>query len=199
MSAFQIPEWDGMFIPDVSLLESFLRASGVYLGILLLFRVVLRRQSGGIGLPDVMLAVLVSECVSQALGAEAKSIPNGLASVAALLFWSYTFDRLAYRWRWIERLLEPRSVPLIASGKVLEQNMSKEGITAEELASQLREHGVEDAARVHSAVLESDGCISVVEGQAPEMKEMREMLRTLLSEVRELRSNLSARDPKVVK
>ncbi len=129
MTAFELPEWGGMLVPDMSLVESFVRATLVYFGILILFRVVLTRQTESMGLPDVMLAVLVSECVSQALGAQAKSIPNGLVSVAALLFWSYLFDRLGGRWKWFERLLEPPPVALMHDGEVLPSNMSRQGIT----------------------------------------------------------------------
>ena len=105
---FQMPDWAGILVPDLSLVESFARASVVYLSLVVLFRVVLNRQTGSIGLPDVMLVVLVSECVSQSLSADAKSVPNGLAAVAALLFWSYALDRLSCRWPWLQRRLEPR-------------------------------------------------------------------------------------------
>ena len=195
MTAFEMPDWGGMVVPDMSLVESFVRASLVYFGILILFRVVLTRQTGAMGLPDVMLAVLVSECVSQALGAQAKSIPNGLVSVAALLFWSYLFDRLGGRWKWFERLLEPPPVPLMHDGEVLSANMGKQGITDDELASQLREHGIEDRAKVKSAILESDGCISVVEADDPAMTEVREILRSLRNEMAELRAAVKSHDP----
>src|SRR5215208_3622446 len=81
-----LPDPETMFVPDLSLLESFARASVIYLGLLALFRLVLKRQAGSLGLPDIMLAVLVSECVSQALSAGANSVPNALAAVSALLF-----------------------------------------------------------------------------------------------------------------
>ncbi|VTS00674.1 Uncharacterized protein OS=Cyanothece sp. (strain PCC 7425 / ATCC 29141) GN=Cyan7425_0947 PE=4 SV=1: DUF421 [Gemmata massiliana] len=170
MSAFQAPNWEQVFVPDASLLESFLRGTVVYLSVLLLFRVVLKRQGGSIGLPDIMLVVLVSECVSAPLGAEAKSIPNGLAAVLALLVWSYSIDRLCYRWPWLRRRLEPEPVPVVADGKALEKNMSAEGLTDDELRAQLRENGVDDVREVRSAFIESDGSVSVVpkgDGPAP--------------------------------
>src|SRR5688500_2512923 len=67
MTALQLPDWEKVFVPDGSLLESFVRGTLVFLGILLLFRIVHKRQRGSVGLGDVMLLLLVSEAVSQAL------------------------------------------------------------------------------------------------------------------------------------
>ena len=44
---------------------------------------------------------------------------------------------------------------------VLHRNLRREMISVEELESQLRLHGVEDAARVRAAYFESDGQLSV--------------------------------------
>ncbi len=63
------------------------------------------------------------------------------------------------------------------------------------MASQLREHGIEDRAKVKSATLESDGCISVVEADDPAIRELREMMRSLLKEMAELRAAVTGRDP----
>ena len=129
-----MPDWSSVFVPDASLLESFVRGSVVYLSILILFRVVMKRQSGSLGLPDVMLVVLVSECVSTALSSEAKSVANGIVAVGALLFWSFVLDRLGHRWPWFQRLLEPQPVVLVEDGKPNHENLDREGITDEELA-----------------------------------------------------------------
>lgn len=162
MTGIQLPNWGDVFVPDGSLLESFLRGTVVYLSILVLFRIVLKRQGGSVGLPDVMLVVLVSECVSASLSAETKSIPNGLVAVSALLFWSYTLDRLSHHWPWLERLLEPRPLQLVRDGEMLRENMAAEGITEDELKTQVRLNGVENVAQVKAAFIESEGAISVI-------------------------------------
>ena len=167
MGAFDLPEWAAIFVPDASLLGSFVRGSVVYLSLIALFRVVLRRQTGSIGLPDIMLVVLLSECVSASLSAEAKSVPNGLAAVLALLFWSYALDRLGHRWAWLQRLLEPAPVALVRDGRPLREHLDREGITDDELMAQVRAGGVDDLSRVKLATLEPDGNVSVVEQDAP--------------------------------
>lgn len=165
MSGFERPDWVGMFVPSVSILESFLRGTATYFAILVLFRVVLKRQAGGIALPDLMLVVLVSECVSNALTAQATSITNGLVAVFALLFWSYAIDWLSYHQKWLQRVLEPPAIELIRDGKKVEMNLKREQITDEELAEQLRQSGVEEVSRVKLAMMESSGCVSVISAE----------------------------------
>lgn len=162
MTAFETPDWAQVLVPDLALAESFLRGSLVYLALIVLFRLVLKRQSGSLGLPDIMLVVLVSECVSNALSASAKSVPNGLAAVGALLFWNYALDRLAERWPYLRRRLEPEPVQIVKDGEPVRENLDAEGITDDELRGQLRQNGVEDVAQVKAAFVESEGGVSVI-------------------------------------
>lgn len=168
MAGLQWPDWAGMFVPDAGLAESFLRGTIIYFAVLVLVRIVPRRQVGSVGLTDVLLVVLLSECVSQALSADAKSIPNGLAAMTALLFWNFALDWAAFRWKWVARLLEARPVPLIRDGKVIPENLCDEKITCEELESKLREEGVERVADVKAATMEPGGKVSVIPKEKPD-------------------------------
>ncbi len=167
MNGLELPDWGSMFAPDGSLWGSFLRGVVMYLGVLVMFRVVLRRQGGSIGVPDVMLVVLVSEAASQGLTGEAKSVPNGLVTVLALLVCNYMVDWMSYRWKWLHRLLEPKPLVLVENGQVNREHLNRERISDDELAAQLRENGVDDFSRVKRATLESEGSVSVVTRDDP--------------------------------
>ncbi|HYH64798.1 MAG TPA: YetF domain-containing protein [Urbifossiella sp.] len=172
MPAFHLPDWGAVFVPDGSLLESFLRGSVVYFAVLVLFRVVLRRQTGGMGLSDVLLVVLASECVSPALSAETRSVPNGVAALAALLFWSYALDWATDRWPWLNRALEPPPVELVRDGVPKPDALHAQHVTDDELMSQLRLNGVDDLSQVKVATLEPGGDVSVVtRGESEEKRE----------------------------
>jgi stage III sporulation protein AD len=54
-------DWRGAFVPNVPVLEIILRGSIVYLGIFALFRVILMRQSGSVGMADLLVLVLVAD------------------------------------------------------------------------------------------------------------------------------------------
>jgi uncharacterized membrane protein YcaP (DUF421 family) len=76
--------------------------------------------------------------------------------------WSLFLDWLAYRFKSLRPWLEPSPLPLIRGGKLQRRNMRQELITADELTSHLREHGITDVAEVRMAYLEPDGQISVI-------------------------------------
>jgi uncharacterized membrane protein YcaP (DUF421 family) len=155
-------DWHAVFVPKTPPLETVVRGSLVYLALFLLLRLVLKRQSGTVGVTDLLVVVLIADAAQNAMANGYRSVPDGLALVATIVFWSYALDWLGYRFPRLGRLVHPPPLELVRDGKVLWGNLRKELVTLEELQSQLREQGVEDVAGVKSARMEGDGRISVV-------------------------------------
>ena len=156
-------DWKSIFSLDIPLLEIILRGSVTYISLFILLRVILKRQAGSLGMTDLLLITLIADASQNAMAGEYKSIPAGIVLVSTIIFWSYAFDWLSYKFSWFNRLIEPPPLLLIRDGKLLRKNMRQELITEEELISQLREQGIDDVAKVKEAFMESDGHISVVE------------------------------------
>ncbi|HET6575568.1 MAG TPA: YetF domain-containing protein [Fimbriiglobus sp.] len=170
MTGFGWPKWDTVFVPDGSLLESILRVTLVYFALVVLFRVILRRQRGGsVGLGDLMVLVLISECVSQALNSQFNSVPNGVVAAGTLLFWNYVTDSLSYRWDWLHKLVQAEPLRVVRDGRPIPENMRQERMRDDELACELRKQGVDDVAKVKAAFIEAEGDTSVIpaEGGGP--------------------------------
>jgi uncharacterized membrane protein YcaP (DUF421 family) len=156
-------DWKSIFFPDVPLLEVILRGSIMYISLFVLLRVILKRQSGSLGMTDLILITLIADASQNAMAGEYKSISDGIVLVSTIIFWSYALDWLSYRFPWFSRLIEPPPLPLIQNGRLLRRNMRRELITEEELMSHLREQGLDDVGKVKKAYIESDGRISVVQ------------------------------------
>jgi uncharacterized membrane protein YcaP (DUF421 family) len=156
-------DWKSIFLPDTSLLEIILRGSVMYLALFTLLRIVLKRQTGTLGMTDLLLITLLADASQNAMAGEYKSLPDGIVLVSTIIFWNYAFDWLSTKSPWFERLIEPPPLPLVKAGKLLRRNMRKELITEPELLGQLREQGVDDISKVKAAYIESDGRISVIE------------------------------------
>jgi uncharacterized membrane protein YcaP (DUF421 family) len=155
-------DWNAVFVPQVSLLELFLRGTIVYLAIFALLRVVPKRQVGGISPSDILVVVLLAEAAGNAFGRDYKSVVEGAVLVATVLFWSLALDWLQHRFPAIERVVREPKLKLVENGRLLRRNMRSELVTVEELMAQLREKGIENAADVRAAFIESDGHISVI-------------------------------------
>lgn len=155
-------DWKAMLVPDTPLLEIAVRGTLVYLSLFLLLRVILKRESQGLGVTDLLVVVLIADAAQNAMADDYRSIPDGILLVAVILFWAWFLDWVSFRSPRLDRLLKPQKLPLVRDGRRLRKNMAKELITEEELDSQLRLQGIEDVARVKVAYMEADGGISVI-------------------------------------
>ena len=144
-------DWKLLFLPDVSLLEIILRGSVVYITLFVLLRIVLKRQTGSLGMTDLLLITLIADASQNAIAGGYNSILSGIVLVCTIMFWSYFLDWLGFRFPWFGRLVEPAPLPLIKDGKLLRRNMRRELITEEELMGQLREQGLDDFGKVKEA------------------------------------------------
>jgi uncharacterized membrane protein YcaP (DUF421 family) len=155
-------DWRKLLIPEQSILDVIIRGSIVYLMLFLCIRFLLRRRSGGIGLPDILVVVLLADAVQNAMGSDYKSVTEGAVLVFTILFWDYALDWVGHRIPWLRRFTRPAPLLLIKDGRLQRANMRQEMVTTEELLSQLRQQGIDDPAEVKMACLEGDGEISVV-------------------------------------
>ena len=160
--------WSEVFIPSVSVGEIILRGTLVYLGIFCLTRLVLRREAGTIGLPDLLMVVLIADAAQNAMAADYRSITDGMILVATIIFWNFTLDFLAYHIPLVHRFVHPPSLLLVKDGRMIRKNMRREFVTEDDLMTEVRRAGVEDLSKVREARMEGDGRISVISDEAPE-------------------------------
>jgi len=163
-------DWNSIFVPDTPFLEIIVRGSVMYLALTILLRIVLKRQTGTLGMTDLLLITLLADASQNAMGGEYRSLPDGIVLVATIIFWNYFFDWLTVKSEWFERLIEPPPLPLVKRGKLLRRNMRRELITEAELLGKLREQGVEDLSKVKLANIESDGQISLIQYEEKQHK-----------------------------
>ena len=161
-SALWTVDWESVFTPARSVLEMFIRATIMYFLIVALLKVVVKRQTGGVGRTDILVIVLIAEIAGPGFTADYVSVVEGAVLVATVLFWSYAIEYLTHRSPTFERFFLPPPLLLIENGRMLPRNMRTELITKEELMSHLREEGIRDLAEVKQACMEPDGMISFI-------------------------------------
>jgi len=163
-------DWNSIFVPDTPFLEIIVRGSVMYLALTILLRIVLKRQTGTLGMTDLLLITLLADASQNAMAGEYRSLPDGIVLVATIIFWNYFFDWLTVKSEWFERLIEPPPLPLVKRGKLLRRNMRRDLITEAELLGKCREQGVEDLSKVKLANIESDGQISLIQYEEKQHK-----------------------------
>jgi uncharacterized membrane protein YcaP (DUF421 family) len=155
-------DWSQVWNLTVSPWELVIRGSVMYWFIFIAFRTLMRRDIGSIAISDVLFLMLVADAAQNAMAGEYRSITDGIILVATLLAWNIVVDSLAYASPALRRVLVPRNILLVRNGALIRPNLRKQFITEDELCAKLREHGVEDLAKVKEAYLEADGDVSVL-------------------------------------
>ena len=139
-----------------------LRGTLVYWLLFLIFRFILRRDVGAVGIADILLLVIVADASQNAMSAEYKTVSEGAILVLTIVGWNWLLDFLSYRIPAVRRFATPRQLVLVRRGVPQLRNLRREYITPEELQQKLREQGIEKLAEVKFAYLEGDGQISVI-------------------------------------
>ena len=161
-------DWHELFVPQMPLAGVILRGTLTYIMLFTVLRFLLKRQSGVIGIADLLVIVLIADAAQNAMAGEYKSITEGALLVITIVFWNYFIDWLGYHFKPLQRFVRPPPLKLIKDGQMLFQNMRKEMITIEELNSQLRQQGIEGCHEVKDAYIEGDGRISVIKYEKEE-------------------------------
>lgn len=156
------PDWQSLFGLSVPLAELIVRGSAMFLFLWLLFRVVIKRRVGAIGMGDLLVLVIIADAAQNAMAGEYTSISDGMVLVATIVAWNYALDWLGFRYPALQRLLEPPPLLVVERGRILWRNMRLELLSREELEAKLREHGVTELAQVERCLVEPDGHISVI-------------------------------------
>ncbi|MEZ0231829.1 MAG: DUF421 domain-containing protein [Methylophilaceae bacterium] len=152
----------GLFNFSSPPLEIFFRGSVIYWFLFLIFRFILRRDVGSMGIGDFLFVVIVADASQNAMSGDAKNVADGMLLVGTLVFWNFLLDYLSYRFPLVRQFAEASIIPLVKNGRLQWRNLRREFITKDDLLSKLREEGMDDFSQVKEMLLESDGSISVV-------------------------------------
>jgi uncharacterized membrane protein YcaP (DUF421 family) len=148
--------------PEASIALLVVRAIVVYVFLGIALRVAGRRELAQMTAFDLVLLLILANAVQNSINAGDNSLGGGLISAATLLAINFAVAEATYRWRWFERLVQGRPLPLVKNGKLVMRNLKRERITIEELRSALRKQNVDGVSRCKQAVLESDGTLTAV-------------------------------------
>jgi len=143
-----------------------LRGTLVYWLLFLIFRFLLRRDVGAVGIADILLLVIVADAAQNAMAGGYDTFAEGAILVSTIVAWNWLLDVLAFRFATVRRFASPGRLTLIKHGVAQRRNLRREFITMDELFEKLREQGIEKLSEVKVAYLEGDGQISVIRNSA---------------------------------
>ena len=145
-------------------LDIALRSLAVYAFMLIAIRLTGKKELSQLNTIDVVLILLISNAVQNAMVGNNTSLLGGLAAAAVLFMLNYILKKVAFKNKKVRELIFEHPEILIHNGKLNFDKLSHLGISDEELKEAMREHGVEHYKDVKLAIFEVDGNISIISG-----------------------------------
>ena len=146
-------------------LDIIIRSTSVYFFMLIALRIFGKKELSQLNTSDVILILLISNSVQNAMVGNNTSLLGGLAAAIVLFIINYSLKKLMFKSKIFHDFMQEKPEILIHSGILDFEILSKLNISSEELQEAMREHGVEHFSDVKLAMLEIDGNISIISGE----------------------------------
>lgn len=146
-------------------LDIVLRSCAVYFFMIIALRVFGKKELSQLNAFDIVLILLISNAVQNAMVGSDVSLEGGIVAAFSLFVINYVFKKVMLKSKFIKNLIQEKPEILIHDGKIDFKILSKLDITSDELDEVIREHGVENYKFVKLAMLEANGSISVISGK----------------------------------
>jgi len=145
-------------------LDIIIRSVSVYLFMIVALRIFGKKELSQLNTADVILILLISNAVQNAMVGNNTSLLGGVVAAFALFVINIIFKKVMLKSKFIKNLVQDKPEILIHNGKVDFNALAKIGITSDELQEAMREHGVEHYKEVKLSMFEIDGSISIISG-----------------------------------
>jgi len=152
-----------------------IRSLAVYLFMLVAIRLSGKKELSQLNTSDVVLILLISNAVQNAMVGQNTSLSGGIVAAAMLFLANYTIKKLMARSKPLHDLIASKPEVLIRHGVLFPEQLKHLDITQDELEEAMREHGVDQITDVRLAMLEMDGNISIITGNDTEHLQSRQI------------------------
>jgi uncharacterized membrane protein YcaP (DUF421 family) len=143
-------------------MDLVLRAVFVFAFVLLLTRVIGKRELSSLEPFDLVLLIVLGDALQQGLTQDDYSLTGAVLVVGTIAVLQVFVSWLSYRFPRARPVLEGEPLIIVQDGKVIERNLKRERLTVEEVAVQARLQQIPHLSDVRFAILEKNGAISFI-------------------------------------
>ncbi len=144
-------------------MESVLRPAGLYIAILILFRLAGRRTLAELTAFDFVLLLIIGEATQQALLGNDYSVINAVIVVATLIAMDIAFSVVKRHSPLLRKMADGVPMIVVENGRPLKERMRRARIDEMDIMEAARKlQGVERLDQIKYAILEISGGITVI-------------------------------------
>lgn len=133
-----------------------------YFILMLIVRLMGKRQIGELQMTEFISAILLSEIAALPLTDRDIPLLYGILPLCVIGSFEVILALLCRKYAPIRHLLEGKPIELVHAGQYIEQNLTKTRISREEIDAQIRNNGFASIAEVDRVILEQTGKMSVL-------------------------------------
>ena len=150
--------------PEIAYSEKIVRTIVVYVFLLAGLRLAGKRELSQLNPFDLVVLLLLSNTVQNAIIGNDNSLIGGLVGGGALLIINAIVVRTLYHYGKLDQI-EGKPETLIRNGRLVRHHLERELITVAELEAAARRQGIESLAHVHECRLETGGALTFIQRQ----------------------------------
>ncbi|MFJ3905456.1 DUF421 domain-containing protein [Streptomyces sp. NPDC090025] len=178
--------WHDMMTVGVPYAEKAARTILVYVALLILLRLVGKRGLAQLNTFDLVVMLLLSNVVQNAIIGDDNSVSGALFGAVVLMSLDWVLVRWAARFDWFYRLTEGSPTVLAKDGVYDERAARREGVRRGDVDTAVRTQGGDGIDETAMIVLEPSGALVVRLKPGDQVADKKDMvaLRRQLSEIR---------------
>jgi uncharacterized membrane protein YcaP (DUF421 family) len=136
---------------------------GIYIFLLLLFRLTGNRVLAQITTFDAVLILIIAEAIQEAMIGSDQSMTNAALLIITLLGFDVFLSIASVRSRFLERVINDLPILLVDDGLRLEERMKSARVSEDDILENARSgFGIERFDQIKYAVLERNGNITII-------------------------------------
>ena|SRR5205807_313953 len=147
-------------------MDIVIRAAAVFLVVYLFTRILGRRELSQLQPFDLILLVVIGDLIQQGVTQNDLSVTGIILVVSTIGLLQVGTSYLSFRFRRLRSVLQGEPVVVVEDGRLIEQNLRRERLTADDVAEQARQAQIESLDQVKWAVLETSGQISFIKKES---------------------------------
>ncbi|WP_153732653.1 DUF421 domain-containing protein [Sporosarcina obsidiansis] len=133
----------------------------LYVFLLVILRIMGKREVGELGVIDVVVFIIMAEVAAMIVESTDKPIIDGILPIILLLIIQYLSSLISLKSKKFRDIVDGDPTLIIKNGQIQEQEMRKQRYNLDDLFQQLRENQVGSIHNVTFAYLEPSGNLSV--------------------------------------
>jgi uncharacterized membrane protein YcaP (DUF421 family) len=143
-------------------MDLVIRATVVFFFILMVTRIVGRRQLSDLEPFDLIMLVVLGDLVQQGITQSDQSVTGTLTVISTIALLSVFVSWISFRSRRARLVTEGQPIVLLQDGRPIERNLRRERLTLDDLREEARQAQFASLEDVGWAILENDGKISCI-------------------------------------